>query len=406
MSPAPPALHAAQLEQLVRVFVLASDCAADRWPFPWESKSAKELQGLVNKRAALAHELEDAFDLINMATEPEGPAGELSEAAADPAAAADLLRGALSKLDPPPADVLIPVLLDASLSAQWPKGVRWTSGHNLDRILVEAAGALSPRSGLDVAAILNLHKSAVKRLRKDSMSPAMQAGVGVAMAAGLALSGGAANAIGTMVGTHVLGLSGAAATSAGLAALGGGSIAAGGAGMAGGAIVAGLMASVAKGAGTKVLLGVLLAKESPGLFVHQLAKADVACQLGLLSRPELVADLAALQGTLKEQLHAIPEREGRPERVRKHARDAAEVAWVAVRPGFKEKIAGARDLVAGARRVWDERADKEERNLAASIRAVEFELRHLESPTWKRRAAAVPRVAGLPALSKLLDRFE
>lgn len=44
------------------------------------------------------------------------------------------------------------------------------------------------------------------------------------MAAGALLSGGAVNAVGTAVGTQVLGLSGAAATSAGPAFIGGGSL--------------------------------------------------------------------------------------------------------------------------------------------------------------------------------------
>lgn len=47
----------------------------------------------------------------------------------------------------------------------------------------------------------------------------------------------AAPAIGTAIGVHVLGLSGAAATSAGLAAAGGGSLASGGLGMAGGSAI-------------------------------------------------------------------------------------------------------------------------------------------------------------------------
>lgn len=52
-------------------------------------------------------------------------------------------------------------------------------------------------------------------------------------AACVVTGGLAAPAIGAVVGTTFMGLSGAAATSAGLAALGGGALAAGGAGMAG-----------------------------------------------------------------------------------------------------------------------------------------------------------------------------
>ena len=65
-------------------------------------------------------------------------------------------------------------------------------------------------------------------------------------AACVVTAGLAAPAIGAAVGTTFMGLSGAAATSAGLAALGGGALAAGGAGMAGGAL---LVQAVAGGVG-------------------------------------------------------------------------------------------------------------------------------------------------------------
>ena len=68
-------------------------------------------------------------------------------------------------------------------------------------------------------------------------------GVGAAC---VVTGGLAAPAIGTLVGTTFMGLSGAAATSAGLAALGGGALAAGGAGMAGGTL---LVQAVAGGVG-------------------------------------------------------------------------------------------------------------------------------------------------------------
>lgn len=69
--------------------------------------------------------------------------------------------------------------------------------------------------------------------------------------------GAAAPAIGSWIGSTFMGLSGAAATSAGLAALGGGSLAAGGAGMAGGiTLVTNVITAVgvgAAGAATKNL---------------------------------------------------------------------------------------------------------------------------------------------------------
>lgn len=72
---------------------------------------------------------------------------------------------------------------------------------------------------------------------------ALIAGAGAAC---IVTGGMAAPAIGAVVGSTFMGLSGAAATSAGLAALGGGSLAAGGAGMAGGTA---LVSAIAGGVG-------------------------------------------------------------------------------------------------------------------------------------------------------------
>ncbi|HEY3821859.1 MAG TPA: DUF726 domain-containing protein [Polyangiaceae bacterium] len=83
---------------------------------------------------------------------------------------------------------------------------------------------------------------------------AVVGGVTVGAAALLVITGGAAApAIGGAIGSTFMGLSGAAATSAGLAALGGGAVAAGGFGMAGGTVVVagglGLMGGGFAGAG-------------------------------------------------------------------------------------------------------------------------------------------------------------
>ncbi|CCH85808.1 protein of unknown function [Modestobacter italicus] len=47
----------------------------------------------------------------------------------------------------------------------------------------------------------------------------------------------------------------------------------------------------------------------------------------------------------------------------------------------------------------------EERRLVRALRAVDFELRHLRSPEWKRAVSRLPRVVGLPRASKLLDPY-
>lgn len=80
--------------------------------------------------------------------------------------------------------------------------------------------------------------------------------------------GVAAPAVGAWVGSTFLGLSGAAATSAGLALLGGGSLAAGGAGMAGGAAVV---------AGTAAAAGASVAGTATKLLTNGLVEGKHCC---------------------------------------------------------------------------------------------------------------------------------
>lgn len=93
-------------------------------------------------------------------------------------------------------------------------------------------------TALDAGGVVHEIERSARELRNsERFSVGMR--VGGALAAGALVAGGAgflaAPFIGATIGTG-MGLSGAAATSAGLAALGGGSLAAGGAGMAGGVL--------------------------------------------------------------------------------------------------------------------------------------------------------------------------
>lgn len=97
---------------------------------------------------------------------------------------------------------------------------------------------------------------------------AVVGGVTVVGGAVCFVTGGlAAPLVGSAIGSGMLGmgLSGAAATSAGLAALGGGSLAAGGAGVAGGtlvvATVAGAAGAVTAGSGAALASGIHHARE-------------------------------------------------------------------------------------------------------------------------------------------------
>ena len=88
-----------------------------------------------------------------------------------------------------------------------------------------------------VEELFRAHKRAAKRIRRDAIPPGAQIGLAAFVVTSWALTGGAADAVGTAIGTHLMGLHGAAATSAGLAWLGGGSLASGGMGMAGGVLL-------------------------------------------------------------------------------------------------------------------------------------------------------------------------
>ncbi|UIJ35082.1 hypothetical protein [Allobranchiibius sp. GilTou73] len=250
-------------------------------------------------------------------------------------------------------DAFAAVLIESALGADWPKGSRWSLSR-AQSIRTSAALLYPALTTDDVSSTIAAHRRASKRLRKDALSPRAQVGMGAFMAAGALLSGGAVNAVGTAVGTQVLGLSGAAATSAGLAFIGGGSLAAGGFGMAGGQLLINTAAVGVKSA-SKALLGAVIAKSSSTVFISELAKLDVLVGLEPRSRDSVVEGLLELKKSINH------------DRTKADGRDA--------------------------------------KNLATSERAIDFEIRHLTSPGWKRIVAAGPRLAGTPALSKLLDRI-
>ena len=135
------------------------------------------------------------------------------------------------------------------------------------------------------------------------------AGVGLG-----ALTGGlAAPAIGAFIGSTVFGLSGAAATSAGLAALGGGSLAAGGFGMAGGTA---LVASVGGMAGASLLGGTSAgvragADEQRNLIARlaiDLIKLQVLARIILISELHDYAQVTVVVQKLKERKKEVDAR--------------------------------------------------------------------------------------------------
>ncbi|WP_280442809.1 hypothetical protein [Nocardia brasiliensis] len=132
------------------------------------------------------------------------------------------------------------MLIDLVLFDPWPGKLHWHA--QTRRESLQAFATRFPEADeTDLAAMLAEHKALVRRLRRRNIRWGRVAVAGaVGLGVGVATAGWAAPLIGTAIGTAA-GLSGAAATSAGLATLGGGSLAAGGFGVAGGtALVTGL----------------------------------------------------------------------------------------------------------------------------------------------------------------------
>lgn len=137
--------------------------------------------------------------------------------------------------------------------------------------------------------------------------------------------------------------------------------------------------------------GAVLAAQSSNAFVHELAKLDVRCQIDPPATGATVRGLHDLHAALREEWLGV-----RLPPAQRRARLGEHLWALATDP---------REARSAWRGVKQDLPDSIERNLASAVRAVEYELRHLESPAWKRWAAKVPRAAGLPVAARLLDRF-
>ncbi|MFI7000197.1 hypothetical protein [Nocardia sp. NPDC050175] len=125
------------------------------------------------------------------------------------------------------------MMVDLVLFDPWPDKAHWHAQTRQESL--RALVSCLPEAGeSDLAAMLTEQRALVRRLRRKNIRWGRVAVAGVVgLGVGVATAGWAAPIIGTAIGTAA-GLSGAAATSAGLATLGGGSLAAGGFGVAGG----------------------------------------------------------------------------------------------------------------------------------------------------------------------------
>ena len=200
------------------------------------------------------------------------------------------------------------------------------------------------------------------------------------------------DAVGSFVGEHFLGLHGAAAHSAGLALLGGGSLASGGFGMAGGAIVAGGIMKGAELTTRRIALAGIVARTSSEAFISELACMDVRCTLEPDQQHEVMMRLSAIHDSVQSDWTVT-----RPVPADRRRRIWGHLQSLADDPGSYRSVAKV---------VRSELPSEEELNLATATRALRSEIRHLESPDWKRQATAVPRFFSIPMAARLIDHAE
>ena len=193
---------------------------------------------------------------------------------------------------------------------KWDKAVRGDT-------LAEAHQALEALHPEDLDAVASAYADAIKKLSGSTpwIKYAVLAGAGLGL--GVLTGGLAAPAIAGAFGSIFLGYSGAVATTAGMAALGGGSIAAGGFGMAGGAaLITGFTGMVGAGAAAMGgrASGFTVARVAADAIrlhvVTQLVVRDVegdedAAKAIVVSLRERVANLGAVVAALAERYEAV-----------------------------------------------------------------------------------------------------
>lgn len=369
--------------RLLQIHVLAADLAATALPV---DRGAK--QRALGKLIAVTR----AFASDSGAPPELRPLEELREQ--DPTASAGECIGLLPSLT---TEQSVAALVELTVSTSWAlkdlnfAGDRaWYRDRHRDSY-VAAASELLPITvtPLEVEEIRGHHERTVKRLRRDSMAPSTQATLG-AIKVTLAVVGGAGvDSVGGFIGGQ-MGLSGAAATSAGLAWLGGGSLATGGFGMAGGTFLLHAASHTVTTGGAS--LAARLAGTSPSAFISELAKLDVVVERGGCSAADVVPALRVLESQLAESHERALQAEG-GYRAHRVVRTLGE----AIRD--PDKIAGLPNDVK------HELKGSAATNLATAQRAVEYEIRHLTAEHWKRFVQKVPRWISMPALSKTLDRL-
>ncbi len=251
------------------------------------------------------------------------------------------------------------VLIDLYGFEPWVEG-KWDKDARA-KTLGEAHKALSQLHPEDLDAVETAYQDAIKKLSKAASWKKYARLAGAGLGLGVLTGGLAAPAIAGAYGTLVLGYSGAAATAAGMAALGGGSVAAGGLGMAGGAALIGGVGGVA-GAGAATLGGkasgftaARVAADAIRLHVvTQLVLRDVdgneeAAKAVIVSLRERIANLGKTVAALAERIERLraqveaKQAELETEREQRLEAENQVARFRAVADRIKERVTGPED---------------------------------------------------------------
>lgn len=208
------------------------------------------------------------------------------------------------------------VLVALATSSPWPEGLTWVPSARI-RVLQDVASELEDATQSDVEAVENELGKLLRSMKREQIPWGRVAAAGAAgIVLGAATMGYAAPLVGAALG-GAMGLSGAAATSAGLAALGGGSLAAGGFGMVGGAAFvagAGGLFGAGLGAGGMRVAGcptyspvqdVVRAELLAGLLFDQGRADDEALRRVVLVMEEKLAEVRDKVVTLAERVREL-----------------------------------------------------------------------------------------------------
>lgn len=222
---------------------------------------------------------------------------------------AQTMRTAIRKLqllDLRRTDMAELIVLEMLTLTSLPQGSKWSIKLDAPASNLVQEAYLSESLNIDAVRLRKLYRQALRALSREATSPVLRLGLMGGTLAIAAASGGLVAAIGTAIGGS-MGLSGAAATSAGLAWLGGGTSAMGGFGVGGGAFV---VTAAAKGTYAGVRrVATMIAAHFSRILVAEIAKLCVACYLHPPLTSSVIDALRELTGDVRAESLANPSKE-------------------------------------------------------------------------------------------------